>query len=242
MKVAAFQAPVLAGFSIQAAISLVHDQVDRCESEGVEVLCCPEAILGGLADYAPQPTEIAIDVACGQLDAVLAPLFSNTVTTILGFTEADRGRLYNSAAVLHRGSVVGIYRKRHPAINRSVYDAGKTTPVFTVGTFTFGILICRDSTDPELARTMTSQGATALFVPSNNGLPPSRSNEDVVTETRAVDINRALDNGVAVVRADVAGHAGDLVSYGSSAIIDRRGHVLTCAKQLCTAQLLIAEI
>jgi predicted amidohydrolase len=67
------------------------------------------------------------------------------VTTILGFTEVDRGRLYNSAAVCHRGSVAGIYRKRHPAINRSVYDAGEATPVFTVGTFTFGILICRDS-------------------------------------------------------------------------------------------------
>ena len=242
MKVAAFQAPLLADCSIHNALCLIREQLDACESAGVEVLCCPEAILGGLADYAPRPNEIAIDVARGHLGAVLAPIISETVTTILGFTELDCGRLYNSAAVFHRGSVTGIYRKRHPAINRSVYDAGEAAPVFTIDTFTFGILICRDSTDPELARTMASRGATALFVPSNNGLPPGRASKELVTETRNVDIKRALDNGVAVIRADVAGGAGDLLSFGSSAIIDRRGRPLACAKQFFTSQLLIAEV
>jgi predicted amidohydrolase len=50
---------------------------------------------------------------------------SDTVTTILGFTELDRaGDLYNSAAVFSRGFVVGLYRKLHPAINTSVCKAG----------------------------------------------------------------------------------------------------------------------
>ena len=242
MKVAAFQAPLRSARSIESVVRLIGEQVEVCESAGVDILCCPEAILGGLADYASQPTQIAIDVASGQLDAVVAPLVSDTVTTILGFTEVDRDRLYNAAAVFHHGSIVGTYRKRHPAINRSVYDAGEATPVFTVGGFTFGILICRDSTDPELARTMASRGATALFVPSNNGLPPGRANEDLVTETRNLDTQRAVDSGVAIVRADVAGRAGDLSSYGSSAIIDRRGQLLASATQVFTSQLLIADI
>jgi predicted amidohydrolase len=92
----------------------------------VEILCCPEGVLGGLADDATRPTDIAIAVEGGQLEAVLAPLASPTVTTILGFTETERqGRLYNSAAVFHRGSVVGIYRKPYPAIHKSVYEAGR---------------------------------------------------------------------------------------------------------------------
>jgi hypothetical protein len=75
----------------------------------VGILCCPEGILGGLADYAARPTEFAIDVAGGKLGAVLAPLASDTVTTILGFTESgEAGRLYNAAAVFHRGSSVVI--------------------------------------------------------------------------------------------------------------------------------------
>jgi predicted amidohydrolase len=32
------------------------------------------------------------------------------------------GRLYNTAAVFHKGSAVGLYRKLHPAINRSIWD------------------------------------------------------------------------------------------------------------------------
>jgi hypothetical protein len=44
------------------AIGLIADQVKTCESIGVEFLCCPEGILGGLADYASRPYEIARDV------------------------------------------------------------------------------------------------------------------------------------------------------------------------------------
>ena len=51
MRVAAYQAPlVTAGLD---ALDLVRTQVKRCESERVTVLCCPEAILGGLADNHP---------------------------------------------------------------------------------------------------------------------------------------------------------------------------------------------
>jgi predicted amidohydrolase len=241
VKVAAFQAPLLAGCSIETVVGLIRKQVDVCESEGVEILCCPEAVLGGLADYVPRPTEIAIDVEHGQLDAVLAPLASNKVTTIVGFTEVDGGRLYNAAAVFHSGSVAGISRKQHPAINRSVYDAGQTTPLFTVGTFTFGILICRDSTDSELARMMASQNAAALFVPTNNGLPPGRAGQEIVAETQNLDTALAVKTGLAVIRADVTGRAGDLLSYGSSAIVDRRGQLLTCTQQF-SVELIVAHI
>ncbi len=134
MRVAAYQAPLLPPSSTEIALRLIRERVDWCESEGVEILCCPEGVLGGLADYATRPDAFAIDVEGGQLDAVLAPLASDRVTTIVGFTEsAGRDTLYNSAAILHRGSVVGVYRKLYPAINKSVYTAGDKIPVFTVG-------------------------------------------------------------------------------------------------------------
>ena len=72
-----------------AALGLIRKRIDWCESRGVEILCCPEAVLGGLADYAPRPTDFAISVADGQLDAVLAPLASNIVTVIVGFTDSE---------------------------------------------------------------------------------------------------------------------------------------------------------
>ena len=87
MKVAACQAP-LPTSSFAESIAFIKDQVSRCEATGVEILCCPEAILGGLADNIPSPSSIAIDVDSGQLEEVLAPLSSKTVSTIIGFTES----------------------------------------------------------------------------------------------------------------------------------------------------------
>lgn len=242
MRVAAYQAPLLPAGSTQLALSLIRERVEWCESEGVEILCCPEGVLGGLADYAPQPMTFAIDVEGGQLHAALAPLASDRVTTIVGFTErASRGRLFNSAAVFHRGAVLGVYRKLYPAINKSVYAAGDKMPVFTVGDLTFGIVICLDSTYYEPARIMAAHGAAALFVPTNNGMPPTRGGPELPAEARNKDIARAVENGVSVVRADVAGRTGDLVSYGSSGIVGRSGTVLGAAQSL-EAGLVVADI
>jgi predicted amidohydrolase len=206
----------------------------------VAILCCPEAILGGLADNAADPHELAIDAHGDRLVRSLAPLASDTVTTIVGFTEvAGTGRLYNTAAVFHRGLVIGLYRKRHPAINRSIYAAGDRLPVFQIDGLTFGIMICNDSNYPEPARIMVEQGATALFIPSNNGLPSEKA--DIAAHARTVDIALAIEHGVSVIRADVAGRADGLVSDGSSGIVDSRGRVLQSTQPL-TEELIVADL
>src|SRR3977135_403881 len=216
MKVAAYQAPLLSEGSMEA-LELIRDRIRWCETEGVDILCSPEAVLGGLADDAQCPVEFAINAESGQLEALLAPLASKSVTAIVGFTETvGKGNLYNAAAVFHDGKVVGIYRKRHlfygkrhPETRRSVYSAGDQSPIFTVGALSFGIMICNDSNYPELAADMVARGARVIFLPSNNGLPPEKA--DVVALSRAVDIARARDNKVMIVRADVAGRTADLV-------------------------------
>lgn len=235
MRVAAYQAPLTTDAS---PLDQIRAQVERCEREGVEILCCPEAYLGGLADDSSLPHEFAIRV--DELDARLAPLASDAVTTIVGFTEwtADR-QLHNSAAVFHRGVVAGIYRKQHPAIRRSVYTPGRDTPVFEIDGLTFGIVICNDSNHPAPAEAMVARGATVLFVPTNNTLP--RTKADVVEEARRVDVALAKRFGIHVVRADVAGTLGDRISYGSSAIVRRDGTILRTGQRL-SEDLLVADL
>ena len=238
MKVAAYQAPLLPiGAPRARMIGLIREQVDRCEAQDVSILCCPEAVLGGLADYAAAPEAIALER--DDLSAALVPLASETVTAIVGFTEAADGLFYNSAVVFHRGAVAGIYRKRHPAIRRSIYAAGDRTGVFTVDDVVFGILICNDSNYPELARDMAVRGATVLFVPTNNALPPDRA--DVVTETRRVDAALALTNRVAVVRADVSGRADGLVSYGTTGIVAADGSLRQSVRPF-TSEIVVTEM
>jgi predicted amidohydrolase len=232
VKVAAYQAPLLAPGSMRA-IDLIGARVRACQAERVEILCCPEAILGGLADQIGDPTRVALSVRSGQLAAVLAPIASDVTTTIVGFTElGDDGFLYNAAAVFHRGTVAGVYRKQHPAIRQSVYRAGGRGRVFRVGALTFGVAICNDSNAPEVARQMAAGGATALFVPSNNALSARKGRAELVAEARRVDVSTAVANQMWVIRSDVAGQAADLISHGSSAIVDPKGAVVRSALAL----------
>jgi len=238
MKVAAYQCPLSASVS-WSAVDLIRDRVRWCEENGVEILCCPEAVLGGLADYAEDPASIALSVE--QLNKLAGPLESRTVTTVLRFTEIAEGLLYSSAAVFHNGMVIGTYRKQHPAIRSSVYTPGLETRVFTIGQLTFGILICNDSNFEEPAGSMMAQGATAFFVPTNCGLPEGWAGSEIVDETRRVDAARAKEFGVAIIRADVAGKHGTLYSFGCSGIVDAAGAVVQDASP-GTEALLVADI
>ena len=240
LRVAAYQAPLDACYN-GGALGLIREQLDQCETLGVDFLCCPEGALGGLADYVDDPSRIAIDVR-KDLPAVAATLASKTVAVIVGFTElGDDGRLYNAAAVMHRGGVVGLYRKLHPAINRSVYHAGCDASVFTVHDLTFGILICYDSTFAESAAAMASRGAAMLFVPTNCGMPESRGGRKLIATALETDIARARENGVPVVRADVTGRIGDLISYGATSIVDHLGNVVSAAQPL-VAGLIVGDV
>jgi predicted amidohydrolase len=95
--------------------------------------------------------------------------------------------------------------------------------VFTIESLTFGIVICLDSTYREPARAMAARGATALFVPTNNGLPLAKGGVELVSAARDTDIARARENNVSVIRADVVGRVDGLESFGSSGIVDQHG-------------------
>jgi predicted amidohydrolase len=229
VRIAAYQAR-LQSWELVETVRVIAEQVATCERAGVDVLCCPEAVLGGLADYASDPHALALRVDDGSLQRVLAPLESSRVTTIVGFTESGvDGCLYNSAAVFSEGRVAGIYRKLHPAIRSSVYSPGHRLPLFETNGVRFGIVICRDSTFAEPAKRLAAQGAQILFVPTNNGLPPGRASRCIVDEARQCDIKWAGECGMYVVRADVAGEANGLVSHGSSAIVGPQGTLLQTA-------------
>jgi predicted amidohydrolase len=163
VKVAAYQPPLLSSGSM-CALWLIRERVEWCAALGISVLCCPEGILGGLADYGENPAHFAIRTDDDQLASVLAPLGSETVTLIVGFTElTGDGKLYNTAAVVSGGRLSGLYRKLHPAMRRSIYTPGSQMPVFHVGPWTFGVAICNDSNYSEPARVMAAQGAPHPF-------------------------------------------------------------------------------
>jgi predicted amidohydrolase len=208
--------------------TLLQEPLQSSEAKGVKILCAPEALLGGLADYALDPAAIALTVP--ELADQLRPLQSS-VALIVGFTERGAsGRLYNSAAVWVEGKVLGVARKIHPAIRRSVYAAGARPLVCMVGDIRVGILICYDSTFPELAQQLVGDGANLICIPSNCGLPLDRDAAAVAHESRLCDLRLAKFTGVAIVRADVAGKTEVLASSGTSGIVERDATVFASAQ------------
>jgi 5-aminopentanamidase len=238
MKVAALQVPL--GSVAGDALALIRRRADQCEAEDVKILCCPEAVAGGLADYARDPFKTAVPTS-GIL-TFLGPVANARLTVIVGFTElSSDGGLYNSAAVVRLGTLMGVYRKRHPAIRRSVYRAGKDAPVFHADGVCFGILICYDSTFRGRGAEMASLGARVLFIPTNNALPAPTTPTEIVAEARMCDMALATENGCWVVRSDVAGVADCLRSEGSSAITSPAGRTVSTASPF-GEDLLVAEI
>jgi len=241
MKVAAYQAPYLPFGSLEA-VGLIREQLAECEADSVEILCCPEAVIGGLAHESDgqSPSDVAVGVDNGELGEVVAPLLDTSVTVIVGFTERDSsGNLFSSAAVLEGGRVAGVYRKVYPGY-RTVIRAGDQLPVFRHGSTQYGIIICNDLWYVEPPRILAAAGAALLFVPTNGGHVRTPS-EAFRARGENLPIARAVENTTTVVVADIAGQQGDRFSYGFSAIVDPNGVVLAKAESSKEA-LLVADV
>jgi predicted amidohydrolase len=243
VKVAAYQAPYLPFGSLDG-VGLIEEQLASCVAQGVDVLCCPEAFIGGLARESDgqSPADVALTVENGELAEVLGPLTTTSVTLVVGFTERDRsGHLFSSAAVVSGGQVVLVYRKVFPGY-RTAIEPGTQLPVIAHGSSRLGILICNDIWYVEPARILAAAGAAVLFVPSNSGhLRPGAPTERMRSRGENLPIARAVENTITVVVADIAGAQDGRVALGSSSIIDPDGTVLVRSDP-CRASLLVAEV
>jgi Carbon-nitrogen hydrolase len=152
------------------------------------------------------------------------------MTIVIGFTErADDGSLYNSAAVVSDDAISGVYRKLYPG--HSACRPGVELPIFRHAEVPFGVLICNDAHYKEPARVLAARGASLLVVPVHGGHRPDK---ELALRARGTNvlIARAVENGIPLIAADVAGHQGERISHGTTTIIDSEGTILVAAAEL----------
>jgi predicted amidohydrolase len=240
MKVAVYQAPYRP-FPATGGAELVAERLEQCREERVEILCCPEALIGELANEADgdTPADVALGIATGELGAAVEPLLGSHMTIVVGFTERGTdGSLYNSAAVISGGELVGVYRKAYPG--RSMCRPGTELPIFWHNEVPFGVLICNDAHYIEPARILTVRGAKLLVVPVHGGHRPDKEAAWRARGTNVL-IARAVENGVPLLSADIAGWQGDRVSHGTTSIIDSQGTIVASARELAE-DLIVADV
>jgi predicted amidohydrolase len=93
----------------------------------------------------------------------------NSSYIVSGINEREGDKLYNSAILIGPAGHIGKYRKLHLFMNeKDLFEKGNAgLPVFDLGAFKIGIMICFDYLFPEPWRIMAEKGADLICHPSN---------------------------------------------------------------------------
>lgn len=146
------------------------------------------------------------------------------------------GGVTNSGVVFDsKGEVRGQYDKSFLwHFDTNWFVRGREFPVFDSEFATFGILICADGRQPEVARSLAVKGAEVIFDLTawvSWGREPSQL---TTTQCEYLMPVRARENGVWVLAADKFGPEGDTLVYaGRSSVIDPLGNSRFCAPADC---------
>lgn len=163
------------------------------------------------------------------------------ITAIVGFIDSDAD-IYNAAAVIHDGEIVGTYRKMYLP-NYGVFDedryfaAGSECPVYTINGTPIGVNICEDiwyATGPAVVQ----RAAGAEIIVNINGSPFHAGKRAFREKMLAT---RAADNGLFVAYVNLVGGQDELVFDGGSLIFDPEGEIVSEGAQF-EEQLLVADL
>ena len=144
-----------------------------------------------------------------------------------GFAErGEDGLIYNSAAVVDRSGVVGVYRKGHLWDREKLCFAPGTEPprVFDTAAGRVGVLVCYDLEFPEMPRTLALAGAELICVPTNWPLverPEGERPPEVINAMAAARVNR-----VVIACCDRTGTERGQQWTAGTTIVDEEGWVL----------------
>jgi predicted amidohydrolase len=155
--------------------------VEQAAARGADIVCLPEGItlVGNGLEYAQ-----AAEAVPGSTTAFLGDLAKRLrVWIVAGLYERDRARIYNTAVLVGRdGTLVGRYRKM--SLPDEEIEGGLTpgsdAPVFDTDFGRVGLMICWDSSYPEVARALASRGAEVIFLPIWGG-------EETLIQARAIE-------------------------------------------------------
>jgi predicted amidohydrolase len=160
--------------------------------------------------------------------ANLAEAFGLTI--VAGFPEAAGDRVYNSAAVVDRTGLRGVYRKAHLwDSENAVFDRADDLPLLVDTEHgRIGVMVCYDVEFPEWVRAVALAGADLLCAPVNWPLLPRPEGERPTEMVRAMA--GAGMNRLPVAVCDRAGVERDQDWIGGSLITDADGYPLVVAQ------------
>jgi NAD+ synthase (glutamine-hydrolysing) len=233
LRIALAQINVTIG-DIQGNTAKIIENLERAKAAKVQIVLFPELTLAG---YPPEDLLLKPGFAAANR-AALESLLPHTagLTAMVGFVDR-RDDLFNAAAVLHDGQLVGIYHKallpNYAVFDEDRYFAKGNTPLlFTLPTSTsareacFGVSICEDIWYP--AGPPEAQAAAGAELLLNISASPYQSGK--IKSRERMLATRAADNVAIVAFCNLVGGQDELIFDGSSVVFDERGNLLARGK------------
>jgi len=140
--------------------------------DGVAAIVFPELSITGYTCGDVFFREELLCAASKAVDEFAAKTATLPVVSIVGFPVAEGAAIYNAAAVVHGGKIVGVVRKRALPNYGEYYERRQFTPapaddpvtVFDAGAFRFGVEICEDLWTPvPPSSLMAGEGVDVVF-------------------------------------------------------------------------------
>lgn len=209
---------------IEAALNCLVDFAGRAEAEGAALLCFPECFLQGYLTDQSAARRNALNLKSSAFETVLNRFPKTAPMIVIGMIEEEGGRLFNTAVVLERGSLIGRYCKTHLLDSERFFEVGNDYPVFEVAGLPFGINICYDANFPKAAMELAERGAALIVCPANNMLHRATA-EAFRAVHNTVRGDRCRETGLWLLSSDVTGERERRVSWGPTAVLKPSGNV-----------------
>ena len=229
---------------LEGNVQKILDYVWRARDLGVDVVSFPELTVTG---YPPEDLLLRprfIQDNRQALNAVIEGCAG--ISAVVGFVDLNND-IYNAAAVIHNGRLVGVYHKQFLP-NYGVFDenryfrAGHEPQVYTIAGVGVGVNICEDIWYPGDPTRAQAQGGAQVII-NINGSPYHAGKRRFREHMLAT---RASDYGVFVCYTNQVGGQDELVFDGASMVFNARGELLAQAavfqEELLLCDLNIEEV
>ena len=112
VKVGACQTPEIIG-DPSAALDVILKYAKEAEDKNVDLLLFAECFLTGYILSKSFVAEYSYDFESEQFAAILKQLEHINPVLVFGVNEKKSGQYFNSAVVIDKGKLIGVYRKTH---------------------------------------------------------------------------------------------------------------------------------
>lgn len=137
IRVAAYQ--VTPQTTFDARKEQIHNALQKADCEKIDFVCFPEGFLTGYYTQESLARKSSLEVHESVFKDFLSEIRSYLATIIIGFNEREDDSIFDSAAVIEKGNLLGIQRKHY--LYHDYFTSDDQFSVFHNKGITFGVVI-----------------------------------------------------------------------------------------------------